>query len=62
VGLPVDELLEEAEALFALPLAEQLAEVDRIDAELRVEGLRMDDISEIKDTLTRYYRPMETNP
>jgi hypothetical protein len=56
-GMDPDELMEEAEAFFALSLAEQLAEVDRIDAEPRAEGLVMEDFAEIKADLIREYRP-----
>jgi hypothetical protein len=57
VGLTVDELLEEAELFFALPLEEQLARVDEITEELRAQGFSTDDLDEMKDTLTREYRP-----
>jgi thymidine kinase len=56
-GQTVDEVLADAEQFFALPLAEQLAEVDRIAAELEAQGMTMDDIEEIKATLIREYRP-----
>jgi hypothetical protein len=56
-GVDPDELMRDAEAFFALSLAEQLAEVDRIDAELRAEGLVMEDFAEIKADLIRAYRP-----
>jgi hypothetical protein len=54
VGLSYDEMLEEAHEFFALPLAEQLAEVDRIVPELQAEGMTMDDIDDIKADLARY--------
>jgi hypothetical protein len=57
-GLSVDELLEEAEEFFALPLAEQLARIDAIDAELRREGMSWDNVADIKATLIREYRPI----
>jgi hypothetical protein len=57
-GLTYEELLEEAEAFFALPLAVQLDQVDAIAAELQAEGLSSDDVEEIKATLTREYRPI----
>jgi hypothetical protein len=57
VGLTVDELLEEAHEFFSLPLAEQLAEVDRIAPHLQAEGMTMDGIDDIKADLARYYRP-----
>ena len=57
-GLSVDEFLAEAEAFFRLPLAEQLARVDALEAELRAEGMTMDDLDEIKETLVREYRPI----
>jgi hypothetical protein len=52
-GLTYEELLEEAEAFFALPLAEQLAKVDAITAELQAGGLSWADVEEIKMTLTQ---------
>jgi hypothetical protein len=57
-GLTYAELMEEAETFFRLPLAEQLAEVDRIAAELQAHGMSMDDVAEIKATLTTHDRPM----
>jgi hypothetical protein len=57
-GLTYEELLEEAEAFFALPLAVQLDKVDAIAAELQAEGLSWDDVDEITSTLTREYRPI----
>ncbi len=57
-GLTYAEFMEEAETFFRLPLAEQLAEVDRIAAELQAHGMSMDDVAEIKATLTTHYRPM----
>jgi hypothetical protein len=57
-GLSVDEFLEEAEAFFTLPLAEQLAQVDDIDAELRRQGMSMNNVADIKATLIREYRPI----
>jgi hypothetical protein len=56
-GLTADELLEEAELFFALPLDEQLAQVDAIAAELQAEGFSWDDVEEIKSTLVQHYRP-----
>jgi hypothetical protein len=56
-GLTYEELLEEAEEFFALPLAVQLEKVDEIAAELQAEGLSMDDLNAIKATLIREYRP-----
>jgi hypothetical protein len=55
-GLSVAEFLEEAEAFFTLPLAEQLAQVDEINAEIRRQGLSMDAIADINATLIREYR------
>jgi hypothetical protein len=57
-GLTSAEFMEEAETFFRLPLAEQLAEVDRIAAELQAHGMSMDDVAEIKATLTTHDRPM----
>jgi len=56
-GLTYDEFMEEAEVFFALSLEDQLAKVDAVAAELRAEGLSMDDLDELKATLTREYRP-----
>lgn len=58
-GLSADELMEEAHEFFALPLAEQLAEVDRIEAELRSAGFSTEDLADIKATLIREYRPVD---
>ena len=57
-GLTYAEFMEEAETFFRLPLAEQLAEVDRIAAELQAHGMSMDDVAEIKATLTTHDRPI----
>ena len=57
-GMSYAEFMEEAETFFRLPLAEQLAEVDRIAAALQAEGMSMDDVAEIKATLTTHDRPM----
>jgi hypothetical protein len=57
-GQSYAEFMEEAETFFRLPLAEQLAEVDQIQRELQAEGMTMDDIDEIKATLTTHDRPM----
>jgi hypothetical protein len=56
-GLTYDELMEEANEFFALPLEEQLAKVDAIAAELQAEGFSMDDLKELKTILVREYRP-----
>jgi hypothetical protein len=56
-GLIFDEFMEEPKAFFSLPLAEQLAKVDVIHAELQAEGMSWADIDEIKETLIREYRP-----
>jgi hypothetical protein len=57
VGLTAEELLEEAEAFFALSLEEQLAQADEIAAALQAEGLSMDDLDDLKGTLRREYKP-----
>jgi hypothetical protein len=54
-GLTYEELMEEAEEFLALPLAEQLAKVDAIAAELQAGGLSWADVEEIKTTLTQKY-------
>jgi hypothetical protein len=56
-GLTYDELMQEAEAFFSLPLEDQLAKVDAIAAQLQAEGFSWDDVEEIKSTLTREYKP-----
>jgi hypothetical protein len=57
VGLTPEEMLEEAETFFALPLGEQLARVDAIAAELQAEGWSGGDVEALKATLIREYRP-----
>jgi hypothetical protein len=56
-GLTYDEFTEEAEAFFAMPLEDQLAKVDAIEAELHEAGLSAEGMAEIKETLIRHYRP-----
>jgi hypothetical protein len=56
-GFDAAELMDEAEAFFALPLVEQLAEVDRIAAESLTQGIPWDEVEAIKATLVREYRP-----
>jgi len=56
-GLTYEELLGEAAEFFALPLAQQLEQVDAMATELQAEGLSWDQIEELKATLTREYRP-----
>jgi hypothetical protein len=58
-GLSVDEFLEEAEALFNRPLAEPLAQVDGLEAELHRAGLSAEDMAGINETLARYYQPTD---
>jgi hypothetical protein len=43
-GLTCEPLMEEAAEFFALPLAEQLAQVNAIAAGLQAEGLSWDDV------------------
>jgi hypothetical protein len=57
-GLTYDELLEEAQLFFSLPLVEQLATIDDIHEELCREGMSMDDIDDMKAMLIREYRPI----
>ena len=57
-GLSYADFMEEAEAFFAMSLDAQLAEVDRIAAELQAHGMSMDDVAEIKATLTTHDRPI----
>jgi hypothetical protein len=58
-GLTANDLLDEARRVFALPLAEQLATIDEHADLLRAEGLTDADLAHIRETLTRYYRPMD---
>ena len=53
LGLTPTELLDEAEAFLAQPLADQLAEVDRINANMAAAGESWDDVEDIKATLER---------
>jgi hypothetical protein len=53
------DMLNEARRVFALPLAEQLAEIDQHADLLRAKGLTDADLGHIRETLTRYYRPMD---
>jgi hypothetical protein len=55
-GLTYDEFMAEAEAFFARPLEDQLAEIDAIAAELQAEGMSWDDVEEIKGTLIREHQ------
>jgi hypothetical protein len=61
-GVTDADILDQARRMFALPLAEQLAEIDRQAAILRAEGLTAADLRHISYTLTRYYRPSESYP
>jgi hypothetical protein len=56
-GLTYQELMQEAEAFLSQPLADQLAEVDRIHAESLAHGIPWDEVEETKATLTEHYRP-----
>jgi hypothetical protein len=49
----VDDLMQDCEAFFAQPLAQQLTEVDALKAEL---GEAFDDYEAIRATLIREYR------
>jgi hypothetical protein len=53
-GLDPDELQADCERFLSQPLADQLAEVDRLTAELGSDGV---DVEQIKATLTEHYRP-----
>jgi hypothetical protein len=55
-GLTYHQFMAEAEAFFSLSLEDQLAEIDRIAAELQAEGMSWDDVAEIKATLVQHYR------
>jgi hypothetical protein len=56
--LTVDEVLEEAEDFLSLPLAEQLRQVDALQAELAAHSVPWDEAEHIKAELARLYRPM----
>ena len=58
-GVTVDDLLDEARRMLALPLVEQLAEIDEQADLFRANGLTDADLQHIKQTLTAYYRPMD---
>jgi hypothetical protein len=58
-GVTEVDILAEAQRLFALSLPEQLATIDEHAAILRAEGLTAADLTHIRETLTRYYRPMD---
>jgi hypothetical protein len=58
-GVTAADMLNEARRVFALSLAEQLAEIDEHADLLRAEGLTHADLAHIRETLTRYYRPMD---
>jgi hypothetical protein len=53
------ELLDEARAFFALPLAEQLAEIEAITPELQAQGFTAADCAHLRQTLIQHYRPLE---
>ena len=52
----VEDFLDEVEAFFALPLAEQLAEVDRIRADMEAAGVPWAEGEHVKAELVRLYR------
>jgi hypothetical protein len=54
-GISADDLLDEARRYFALPLAEQLAELDTLTDEFSGEEL-----ADMRAFLIREYRPMTT--
>jgi protein-disulfide isomerase-like protein with CxxC motif len=56
-GMDPDELQEEAEDFFSQSLEDQLAEIDRLRAEMEAEGVPWEEADEIKATLVREYRP-----
>ena len=58
-GITSDDLIEEARVFFALSLAEQLADIDQHEAILCAEGFTNADLADMRQTLTRYYRPMD---
>jgi hypothetical protein len=57
-GLSADDLMAEAEAFFAMPLDQQVAEVDGLAPNLIAEGIcTAAELDDIKATLMREYRP-----
>jgi hypothetical protein len=52
-------VLEAARAFFRLSLAAQLAEVHQAEADLRRAGFTDKDLTDMRQTLIRYYRPMD---
>jgi hypothetical protein len=52
----VDELMAEGERFLSQPLADQLAEVDQLKADLEAEGMTWEDVEETKAALIREYR------
>jgi hypothetical protein len=55
-GIDPDELLKEAEQFLSMPLAEQLAEVDRLVAGSEAHGEPWLEAGDIKQTLIREHR------
>ncbi len=58
-GITEADMLAEARRMWALPLAEQLAEIDAHAALFRAEGLTNADPASIRETLTQHYRPLD---
>jgi hypothetical protein len=59
-GLTAADVLDEARWFFRLPLAAPLAEIDAMEERLRTAaGLTEDDKADVKQTLTRYDRPVD---
>jgi hypothetical protein len=56
-GLTAEEILDEARRFFALPLSEQLAEVQAHTPMLRGHGFTDADLAHVRETLIRHYRP-----
>jgi hypothetical protein len=58
LGVSAEEILDEARRLFALPLSEQLAEVEALTPMLRGHGFTDADLADVRETLIRHDRPM----
>jgi hypothetical protein len=57
LGLTVEALLQEAEQFLSQPLADQLAEVDRLATACEAQGEPWTEYEGIKATLIREYKP-----
>jgi hypothetical protein len=55
-----DELIEEATQFFRLRLPAQLAEVEAHTPMLRLHGFRDADLADVRETLIRHDRPIDS--